>query len=49
MKQLLTLDRSVNVADEQEGCSEPNHPEHEEETIADARHVPKEERCLHEA
>ena len=49
MKWLLTLDRSVYVADEQEGRSEPDHPEHEEETVADAGHVPKEERCLHEA
>lgn len=39
---LFALDRSVYVAYKEEGCSETNHSEHEEETIADAGHVPEE-------
>jgi len=36
------------VADKEQGGVEAHHPKHQEECIADAGHVAKEERCLHE-
>ena len=46
---LLTLDGLVYVSDKEQGGTETNHAQHQEESIADAGHVAKEERCLHEA
>lgn len=45
---LFTLDRAVYVAYEGKRRPETDGPQHEEEAIAHARHVPKEERRLHE-
>ena len=36
------------MADKEQGGVEAHHPKHQEECIADAGHVAKEERCLHE-
>ena len=36
------------MADKEQRSTETHHPEHEEEPIADASHVAKEERGLHE-
>jgi hypothetical protein len=46
---LLTLDGFVYVADKEQGSTEAHHSKHQEERIADASHVAKEERGLHEA
>lgn len=44
---LLTLDRTVNVAYKKKRSLESNCAKHEEESVADACHVTKEERGLH--
>lgn len=46
---LLTLDGAVNVTNKEQSSTETNCPKHEKETIANAGHVPEEERGLHEA
>jgi hypothetical protein len=45
---LFTLDGTVYVAYEGEGCSETDGAQHQEEAIAHAGHVAEEERRLHE-
>lgn len=45
---LLAFNRPVNVADEEESCTEANCSEHEEETVTNTSHVTEEERGLHE-
>jgi hypothetical protein len=43
MHSLLTFDGFVYMANEQQGGTETNHAQHEEEGVADAGHVTKEE------
>jgi len=45
---LLALDWAVNVTNKEKGSTESDCPEHEEESVADASHVAKEEGSLHE-
>ena len=45
----FAFDGLVNVTDEEVRGAESNAAQHEEEAEADARHVPEEERGLHEA
>lgn len=45
---LLTLDRLIYMANEEEWCAETHWTQHKKEPIADASHVPKEEWRLHE-
>lgn len=45
---LLAFDRAVNVTDKEKGSTESDCPQHEEESVADASHVAKEEGSLHE-
>lgn len=44
---LLTLDGPVYVTNKEQRGTETHCPEHQEESIADASHVTKEERGLH--
>lgn len=45
----LTLDGAVNVTNKEQSSTETNSTKHQEETVADASHVPKEKRGLHES
>lgn len=47
-RRLFAFDRSIYVTDKEQGGTEADGPEHEEEAIADAGHVPVKERGLHE-
>ena len=40
---LITLNRPIYVTDKEKGSKKTHSPEHEEDTIADAGHVSKEE------
>ena len=40
---LITLNRPIYVTDKEQGGNKTHSPEHEEDTIADASHVSKEE------
>jgi len=46
---LITLNRPIYVTDKEQGGNKTQSPQHEEETIADASHVSKEERGLQES
>lgn len=45
---LLTLNRPINVPDKEQRGTKSHSPKHEKEAIANASHVAKEERGLHE-